>query len=232
MSAPLLHKASPCQRRIEAEFAGERLVLDACGALFFPGRDLLVVADLHLEKGSFFAARGHPVPCHDTRDTLLRLAGAIERYRPRAVICLGDSFHDVRAGERMNAADALRLRRLMAAVGDWIWIAGNHDPEIGGRFGGQPILTHRIGPILLSHRPEDGAPPLIAGHYHPKYRYRAAERGVSGPCFVLGASMILMPAFGAFAGGLNAESEAIATLFAGQPRRHVLLYGGKLWSLE
>jgi DNA ligase-associated metallophosphoesterase len=232
MSAPPLLRASACQTRIETEFAGEQLMLDACGALFFPEHELLVVSDLHLEKGSFFAARGHPVPCHDTRDTLMRLAEAIRHYRPRAVICLGDSFHDVRAGERMSAADTTMLDGLIASVGDWVWIAGNHDPEIGGRLGAQPISTHRIGPILLSHKPERGMPPLIAGHYHPKYRVPTAERGVSGPCFVLSPSMMLMPAFGAYAGGLNAESDAIAALFAGLPRRHVLIYGGKLWSFE
>lgn len=232
MSAHRLLKASSCQTQIEARFAGAKILLDACGALYLPDEDLLVVSDLHLEKGSFFAARGNPIPCHDTRDTLTRLASALKAYRPRAVVCLGDSFHDVRAGERMDEADAALLGNIIASVEGWVWVRGNHDPEIAPRFGGKATGVYRVGHISFSHRPEDAAPPLIAGHYHPKHRVRMGERSVSAPCFVLSEDMILMPAFGAYAGGLRTSSEPLSTLFSDGSRQYVLSYAAKLWAIE
>jgi hypothetical protein len=217
---------------MEIVFAGEPAVLDASGALFLPRRDLLIVSDLHLEKGSFHAARGHPVPCHDTRDTLSRLAAALAAYRPRSLVCLGDSFHDRRAGERIGAEEAASLGALMASVQDWIWITGNHDPEIPERFGGNVAAHHKAGAIALHHRPEDGEPPLIAGHYHPKHRLSLGAGGVSARCFVVGGQTLLMPAFGAYAGGLGTASAPIAALFANTARRHVMIYADKLWAID
>lgn len=232
MSARPSLKASACQTQMEIVFAGEEIVLDASGALFFPLHDLLVVSDLHLEKGSFFAARGNPVPCLDTRDTLARLAVAIDCYRPQTVVSLGDSFHDVRAGERIAPEDSKVLRDLVAAAGEWIWVMGNHDPEISACSKGRVAASYEAGKITLSHRPEDAPPPLIAGHYHPKRRFRAARQSISGPCFIAGTEMLLMPAFGAYAGGLSVSSEPIAALFDRDPCRHILIYGNKLWALE
>lgn len=232
MSAQRSLKPSPCQTQMEIVFAGEKIVLNASGALFFPSRDLLVVSDLHLEKGSFFAARGNPVPCLDTRDTLARLAAAIDCYRPDTVVSLGDSFHDLRAGERITPADAAFLAGLVASAGQWIWVTGNHDREISARFEGQTAASFKAGAITLLHKPEDGLPPLIGGHYHPKHRFRAARQAISGPCFMLGEELILMPAFGAYAGGLNTASDPISELFADQSRQHVLIYASKLWALE
>lgn len=224
-------KASPCQTRMEIEFAGRRVMLDACGGLYIPELRLLAVADLHLEKGSFFAARGNPLPCHDTRDTLLRLGETIRHYAPRAVICLGDSFHDRHAGMRMRLPDAALLLELIGAVQDWVWLTGNHDPEIPDGVPGRvaPCLT--AGSLTLCHRPEDGAAPLIAGHYHPKHTLRLAGQHVSARCFVLGDGLLLMPAFGAYAGGLSTVDAAIGGLFDPAPRGYVLIYRDKLWAI-
>ena len=228
---PPLPEASPCQTRMEIEFAGRRVTLNACGALFLPDLGLLVVADLHLEKGSFFAARGNPVPCHDTRDTLARLAETIGIYAPRAVICLGDSFHDRHAGLRMRLPDATFLLSLIGMVEDWVWLTGNHDPEIPAGIPGRvaPCLT--VGPLTLCHRPEDGMTPLIAGHYHPKHTMRLAGQYVSARCFVLGEGLLLMPAFGAYAGGLRTADAAIVELFDPAPSGYVLIYRDKLWAV-
>lgn len=232
MSAPLSLKRSSCQRRMETAFAGEPVVLDACGALYLPERDVLVVSDLHLEKGSFFAARGNPIPCYDTADTLLRLAAALRDYRPARVVCLGDSFHDVRAAERMTPRDLAMLEGLAASAQDWIWITGNHDPEPPEYIAGRAAATIQFGPIRFSHKPEDAAPPVVAGHYHPKHALRTSGRSVGARCFILGADLLLMPAFGAYAGGLRSRDDAIASLFAGGTRRHILLYGDKLWAVD
>jgi DNA ligase-associated metallophosphoesterase len=232
MSAPLSLKRSACQRRIETDFAGEPVVLDAGGALYLPKRNVLVISDLHLEKGSFFASRGNPIPCYDTTDTLLRLSEVIREYRPTRVVSLGDSFHDLRAGERMLQSDSALLETLVGSVESWTWITGNHDPEIPARFVGHTVAVLNVGALYLAHRPEDAALPVVAGHYHPKHALRTSGRSIAARCFVLGAEVLLMPAFGAYAGGLRSRNRAIAALFANGLRRHVLLYGDKLWAVD
>jgi DNA ligase-associated metallophosphoesterase len=217
---------------MEIVFAGEPLVLDACGALYLPGHDLLAVADLHLEKGSFFAARGNPVPRHDTHDTLLRLAAALEHYRPKTVVCLGDSFHDARAGERMTLPDATMLKKLMASPAEWIWLTGNHDPQVPPQFGGTAAALHEAGALRLAHMPETPARPLVAGHYHPKLSVSIARQRISGRCFLFSEELLLMPAFGAYAGGLDVRDPALSPLFGDSARRHVLTYRGKLWCVD
>ena len=229
MSVLPLPEASPCQTRMEIDFAGRRVTLNACGALFLPELRLLVVADLHLEKGSFFAARGNPVPCYDTRDTLLRLAETMRIYAPRAVICLGDSFHDRHAGMRMRLPDAHLLLELIGAVDEWVWLTGNHDAEIPEGVPGRVAPCMTLGALTLCHRPEDGAAPLIAGHYHPKHTVRLVGQHVSARCFVLGEGLLLMPAFGAYAGGLSTLDAAIGDLFDPAPRGYVMMYRDRLW---
>jgi DNA ligase-associated metallophosphoesterase len=192
---------------------GQEIVADRSGALYWPGERMLVVADLHLEKGSAFAVRGRMLPPYDTRETLSRLGEVIGRYRPRCVVALGDSFHDRRAGERLGTNDLRDLAELQAGR-EWIWITGNHDPEISGRAGGcvQPSLT--LGNIVFRHEPVPG--PVegeIAGHLHPAARVHLGGAGLRRPCFVASPSRIVLPAFGAFAGGLNVLDEAFMPLF-------------------
>jgi uncharacterized protein len=223
---------SACQSRMEIAFGGEQVMLDASGTLFLAGHDILAVADLHLEKGSFYASRGNPVPRHDTRDSLLRLGAAIDIYRPAKVVCLGDSFHDTGAGKRMTLPDAHMLERLMAQVSAWIWLTGDHDPEIPARFGGTVAQDHAAGMLRLAHLPETPARPLIAGHYHPKLSLRLANQHISGRCFLYSDDLLLMPAFGAYAGGMDTRDAALAPLFAARERRHVLSFSGKLWAVN
>jgi uncharacterized protein len=193
--------------------AGVTLVADPAGAIYWPEKKLLVAADLHLEKGSAFAARGVLLPPYDTATTLTRLARLAERYAPRIVIALGDSFHDGGGPARMDAASRLALQALQRGR-DWIWIAGNHDPDpsdnIGGRFAG--VLA--IGPLTFRHEPSpemrDGE---IAGHLHPLARLAQRGRAVSRRCFAGDGRRLVMPAFGAYAGGLNVRDRAIVALF-------------------
>lgn len=219
------------QRQMEIVFAGEPLVLDAAGAIYAPRHDALILGDLHLEKGSFFAAHGRPVPGYDTADTLARMAQLCADYAPNAVYCLGDSFHDRGALARLEPAARARLEALCGGCGRWVWIAGNHDPappELPSAVG---LSAATLGPITLVHRPEDGTPPLIAGHYHPKVGIRfARQHRISGRCFVLGRETLLLPAFGAFTGGLDARGAAIAAV-SGAGARLVMCYNGKLWPL-
>jgi uncharacterized protein len=193
--------------------AGTTLVADPAGALYWPDEALLVVADLHLEKGSAFAARGVLLPPYDTTATLARLARLIERYAPRIVIALGDSFHDGGGPSRMSDLSRVALTALQRGR-DWIWITGNHDPEpaegIGGRFA--DVLA--LGGLTFRHEPSPGAcDGEIAGHLHPLARVAKRGRAVSRRCFAADGLRVVMPAFGAYAGGLNVRDRAIASLF-------------------
>ncbi|HVY59479.1 MAG TPA: ligase-associated DNA damage response endonuclease PdeM [Xanthobacteraceae bacterium] len=196
------------------EVAGATLVADCAGALYWPEQRLLAVADLHLEKGSAFAARGVLLPPYDTATTLLLLGHLITRYAPRLVVALGDSFHDGGGPARMAPRDRAALGALQRGR-DWLWIAGNHDPEpavgIGGRFA--PSLS--MGPLVFRHEPRaDPAPGEIAGHLHPVARIARRGRTVARRCFAADRQRIVMPAFGAYTGGLNVRHGAFAEVFA------------------
>jgi DNA ligase-associated metallophosphoesterase len=194
--------------------AGVTVIADPAGALCWPEEALLVVADLHLEKGSAYAARGVLLPPYDTSATLARLARLVERYAPRVVVALGDSFHDGGGPARIGAADRATLAALQRGR-DWIWIAGNHDPDPADGIGGRFAATLALGPLTLRHEPS--AQPgegEIAGHLHPLARIARRGRAVSRRCFASDGKRLVMPAFGAYAGGLNVRDRAIAALFA------------------
>ena len=193
------------------DVAGVSLHADLSGALFWAEQSLLVVSDLHLEKGSSFAARGVLLPPYDTVATLSRLAVVIARHNPHMVIALGDSFHDRDAHERLsdtdrNALAALQVRR------DWIWISGNHDPALPPNLGGVVATEVAIGPIVFRHEPT-GAVGEIAGHLHPKARVSARGRSMERRCFACDGERAVMPAFGAYAGGLSIRDQAFAKIF-------------------
>jgi uncharacterized protein len=190
---------------------GVDLIADLSGALFWEEERLLIVSDLHLEKGSSFATRGVLLPPYDTVATLSRLAAVIARHDPRTVIALGDSFHDRNAHERLSASDrdaiaALQVRR------DWIWISGNHDPALPPDLGGVVASEVAIGPIAFRHEPT-GAAGEIAGHLHPKARVSTRGRAMERRCFACDGERAVMPAFGAYTGGLSIRDAAFAKIF-------------------
>jgi len=180
--------------------------------LFWPEQRLLAVADLHLEKGSSFAERRVLLPPYDTAATLARLSQAIARYTPRVVIALGDSFHDGRGPARLADTDRASLLGLQRGR-DWIWIAGNHDPEPAENIGGRFLATFVLGALTFRHAPEQVADGEIAGHLHPVARVAGRGRAVSRRCFASDGRRMVMPAFGAYAGGLNVRDRAFANVF-------------------
>ena len=193
--------------------AGERLMLDPAGVLVWPAAGLLAVADLHLEKGSAFAARGMLLPPWDTRATLDRLGALLRRHGPRIVVALGDSFHDGGGAARLPGAEAARLRAMTAAH-RFVWVAGNHDPEPAHHLGGEFVPEFAAGPLVFRHQAETGAAAgEISGHYHPKAAIAARAGTVRRACFVADARRVLLPAFGAYTGGLDVTDPAIAALF-------------------
>jgi DNA ligase-associated metallophosphoesterase len=203
-------KSSPA-RVTTLDIAGVNLVADLSGALFWEDQSLLVVSDLHLEKGSSFAARGVLLPPYDTVATLGRLAAVIARHDPRMVIALGDSFHDRDAHGRLSAPDREAIAALQARR-DWIWIAGNHDPALPSDLGGVVASEVAIGQIAFRHEPT-GAVGEIAGHLHPKARVVTRGRSMERRCFACDGERAVMPAFGAYAGGLSIRDEAFARIF-------------------
>jgi hypothetical protein len=195
--------------------AGIVLVADPAGALYWPEEGLLLVADLHLEKGSAYAARGVLLPPYDTAATLARLARLIQHYAPRIVVALGDSFHDGGGPARLDAADRAALTALQRGR-DWLWLAGNHDPKPAQNIGGRFAALLALGPLTLRHEPAadaGGADGEIAGHLHPLARIAQRGRAVSRRCFASDGRRLVMPAFGAYAGGLNVRDRAFAALF-------------------
>jgi uncharacterized protein len=192
--------------------AGVDLVADPAGALYWPEQGLIAVADLHLEKGSSFAERRVLLPPYDTAATLARLGQLVARYAPRTVVALGDSFHDRRGPSRLDGADRASILALQRGR-DWIWIAGNHDPDPAEGIGGRFAAALALGPLTFRHAPEDDADGEIAGHLHPMARVARRGRAVSRRCFACDGRRAVMPAFGAYAGGLNVRDRAFANVF-------------------
>ncbi|MGK2740796.1 ligase-associated DNA damage response endonuclease PdeM [Tepidicaulis sp. LMO-SS28] len=204
---------------------GARLYALRAGALYWPEEETLIVADLHFEKGSSFAVKGVMLPPYDTGATLTRLEALCRAVKPRRVIALGDSFHDGRAEVRFADEDAARLKALTGAH-DWLWIAGNHDPAPPPSFGGCVAETWERGGLLLRHEPEAAPQPgEIAGHLHPCAAVRVRGRRLRHRCFVSDGSRLILPAFGAYTGGLNVLDEAFHTLFQGHDF-HAWMIGG------
>lgn len=191
----------------------ETLLLDAHGAAFWPAQSTLIVSDLHFEKGSSFARRGQMLPPYDTLTTLARLAGLITRHAPKRIIALGDSFHDSDGPNRLPAP-ARDMLTGFTAQSEWIWIEGNHDPDIPHWLGGHTTGALSLGNLAFRHQPRPtGARGEIAGHLHPSATITRKGQTLRRRCFVSDGARLVMPAFGAFTGGLNVRDQAFAALF-------------------
>ena len=193
--------------------AGAALTARGSGALWWPDRRLLVVADLHLGKAERMARRGGALlPPYETRDTLARLEAEIAALDPGTVLCLGDSFDDDAAAAALAEDETLWLARLMAGR-RWLWVAGNHDPGPID-LGGSHLAAWRAGPLTFRHIAEPGARGEVSGHYHPKARLAPGGTHVARPCFLIDRARAILPAFGTYTGGLASRDAALAALMA------------------
>ena len=205
---------------------GVELITDCAGVAYVPSHDALLVADLHLEKGSSIAKRGQLIPPYDTQTTLNRLADCLEFWRPASVFALGDSFHDNDASDRLESVAHRHLSEMMQDR-QWVWIAGNHDDEPPRNLGGD-VATHvELGPLFLTHEPRVNGPKgEIAGHLHPKAKLVRRGRRVVRSCFAASSDRMILPSFGAYTGGLNVFHSAFDGLFHGR-NFHAMMRGEK-----
>jgi DNA ligase-associated metallophosphoesterase len=194
--------------------AGTAVRLRPSGALLVEAAGALVAADLHLEKGSSYARRGQMLPPYDTRETLGRLEAEVAALDPRILVLLGDSFHDRDSESRLDAADAARIAAL-AHGRRLVWMVGNHDAEGPQDLPGERAFEFVLEGLSLRHEPRAGAQPgEVAGHLHPAAKVRSPHGSVRRRCFATDAERLILPAFGAYAGGLNVRDPAFAGLFA------------------
>ncbi len=191
------------------EFGGDVFELAGDSALYWPSQKALLVSDLHLEKASAYAAGGQMLPPYDSLATIQAVAALSQIFLPARIICLGDNFHDC-DGEKRLGGDAADILSGLIRSTEWIWITGNHDPILEGRWGGSSVTDLKLDDILLRHEAKAGElMPEISGHYHPKFRQTLRGRMVSRRCFVKSHRKLIMPAFGALTGGLDVHDNAI-----------------------
>ena len=214
-------------------FMSNTLMLDPSGCLFWQEENLLVVSDLHLEKGSSFAAKkGLFIPPYDTQATLEALALSITHWQPKTVISLGDSFHDDDAARRLPNSYKQHLKQLMQGI-NWIWVSGNHDPSPPKNLGGTFCKEIQIGNLNFCHEPKlEFSSGEIAGHLHPSAKIRQRGKALRRRCFIGDEKRIIMPAFGAFTGGLNVLNDAYMNLFNARNFTSWMLSGENVFEIE
>jgi DNA ligase-associated metallophosphoesterase len=207
---------------VQLKVNGMAVNLRPSGALWIEASASLVVGDLHLEKGSAYAARGQMLPPYDTRETLRRLANEAAALSPRQVILLGDTLHDGRAEARIGNDDILAIEALADGL-DLVWVVGNHDADGPAALPGRCVQTVALDTLILRHEPLAGRQPgEVAGHLHPCAKVIGRGRTVRRRCFATDGQRLILPAFGAYAGGLNLKDAAFAPLFAKPPIAAVL----------
>ncbi|MEM6557905.1 MAG: ligase-associated DNA damage response endonuclease PdeM [Pseudomonadota bacterium] len=207
MSNAVRHQTSETHIHVR----GELLTPLPEGGLWWAAAKTMIVSDLHLEKGSSFAARGQMLPPYDTSATLAIVEQLVDAFQPDRVISLGDSFHERKAETRMDGDDAARVRALTRRT-DWVWVEGNHDPDPPAHLGGRPSKVLRMADLVFRHEPT-GESGEVAGHLHPCAKVVSRVRALRRRCFVTDGERLIMPAMGAFTGGLNVLDEAYAPCF-------------------
>lgn len=194
---------------VRFSFCGHDLIALPQGALFWPARRALLVADLHLEKASWFARGGQMLPPYDSIATLADLTSLAASVSPAEIWCLGDSFHDTGGCERLPER-ACELLAALTHAHRWTWITGNHDPVVPDIVGGEAVAEVDLDGLILRHEADPRDPrPELSGHFHPKLRIHRRGRLVSRRCFVMSGTKLILPAFGALTGGLEAHHPEI-----------------------
>lgn len=215
-------------------FANKVWIADGLGGLYLPEAALLVISDLHFGKGSFLKQHGHPLPTYDTIATVDLINTLIERYQPSTVLCLGDSFHDMWVGERLSVSETHAIRSLTEQVVHWIWVLGNHDPDIPNGFSGEQVITWRMDDIVFTHEPlanTGTAHYQIMGHFHPKLSHVIKRQHMTGKCFINSKHELIMPSLGVYTGGLSIDDPVYQEVLSSHAQQAVLCYQQKAFLL-
>lgn len=212
MSAVQRHTKMPTE--ISCNIAGIEAVLDVSGAVYFPADELLIVADMHLEKGTAWAKRGFFLPPYDSKRTIMALQKVVAKFIPKRILFLGDSFHDKTAPFRLQERELDALNQI-AAGQELIWVTGNHDPQIPDMITGTCCDEIHVGGLHFTHIPtknyqSDGQ---VSGHLHPAAHVTGRGRGIRRRCFIADSNRMIVPAFGAYTGGLSVKDKAFDGLF-------------------
>jgi len=208
---------------VRFSFCGHELMALPPAALFWPARKALLVADLHLEKASWFARLGQMLPPYDSIATLADLTALAASTDAREIWCLGDSFHDAQGCDRLPSRAREQLTALTAAT-RWTWIVGNHDPGFADHCGGEIVEEAEVDGLVLRHEADPAEPrPELSGHFHPKLRITQRGRLVSRRCFVATARKLILPAFGALTGGLDVTHPEILRAVGGDAEALVVV---------
>lgn len=216
---------------VPLSFAGQDFAATRCGALFHIASKSLLVSDLHLEKGSFYGQRGQMLPPYDSRETLARLARVVASTGASTVYALGDSYHDNEGEARLESESAAMLSTLTAKI-RFMWVTGNHDADVTGAHGGTVVVEAELAGIALRHQAEAASTQAeISGHFHPKWHGTLRGRAIRRSCFVRSSGApprLILPAFGAYTGGMRADDAAIAVAMGDAPLEALLVAGGRL----
>ncbi|MEO0881828.1 MAG: ligase-associated DNA damage response endonuclease PdeM [Pseudomonadota bacterium] len=207
-------------QRTSISLCGQELTLLPAGGLWWGSEETLIVSDLHLEKGSSYAAKGQMLPPYDTSATLAEVEAMVSALDPKRIISLGDSFHDGGAEARLCDGDRVRIRALTNSA-DWFWVEGNHDPDPPASLGGEGRNELRLGKLVFRHEPK-GEVGEVAGHLHPAAKVRARGRAVRRRCFATNGHSLILPSLGAYTGGLNICDAAFVDVFSRRPDAYVL----------
>ena len=206
---------------VPLSFAGQDFVIVDRAALYWPREKALFVADLHFEKASWYARSGQMLPPYDSAATLDRLERALDASGATSLWCLGDNFHDSDGASRLDPTLVARLESLSRRIA-LHWITGNHDSALETGFGGRVVEEAEIAGLALRHKAETcRSVPELSGHFHPRLRVRLRGRTVSRPCFVACCDRLILPAFGALTGGLDADDPAILSVLGAGPHAFV-----------
>jgi len=212
-------------------FANHRLIFDGNACIYWPTKEMVIVADLHLEKGSYLAEKGNPIPLYDTIDTLSRLEKIVDYYQPKTLVSLGDNIHDIDALNRIYPQHKLLLEKIANEVRQWVWVMGNHDKNVKPLNWASSMIfsaSVNIDNILLTHDLVHESAFQIVGHYHPK----TTVKNISGKCFLHNDSKIIMPSFGSYTGGFEIESTAFKKALNHELFNAFLLHNQKIWRVK
>ena len=220
-------------QQIKVTLLNEQWILDARKCCYWPKHECLIIADLHLEKARALSPE-NLLPQYDSIDTLKKLAALLTFYRPKQVVCLGDSFHTVAVAKNLPKDILKKINNLIKQVNQWIWISGNHDPELPSSLLGERYGILQLDDITFTHEPLgfQNYTKQLCGHYHPKVKIKMGMQKIGGACFVANKQLMILPSLGSFTGGLSIDDPAINQLIAKKDRIVYLIANKKIWTLK